>query len=68
VEIIHVSTPLELCESRDAKGMYARARAGDIKEFTGVSAPYHVPEGAASICADRDVESTVRDVVDRFFK
>ncbi len=41
---IHVQCPLEVCESRDVKGMYRRARAGEIKEFTGVSAPYEVPE------------------------
>jgi sulfate adenylyltransferase len=41
---IHVSTPLEVCEARDRKGLYARARAGVIKEFTGISDPYEVPE------------------------
>lgn len=41
---IHVSTPIETCESRDRKGLYARARAGLIPEFTGVSDPYEIPE------------------------
>jgi sulfate adenylyltransferase len=41
---IHVSTPLEVCESRDRKGLYAKARKGIIPEFTGVSDPYEVPE------------------------
>jgi len=41
---IHVSTPLEVCEARDRKGLYARARAGIIKEFTGISDPYEAPE------------------------
>jgi sulfate adenylyltransferase len=41
---IHVATPLEVCESRDRKGLYAKARAGTIKEFTGISDPYEVPE------------------------
>lgn len=41
---MHVSTPLEICEGRDRKGLYAKARAGIIKEFTGVSDPYEVPE------------------------
>ncbi len=41
---IHVATPLEICESRDRKGLYAKARKGLIPEFTGVSAPYEVPE------------------------
>jgi sulfate adenylyltransferase len=41
---IHVSTPIEVCEGRDRKGLYAKARAGLIPEFTGVSDPYEVPE------------------------
>ena len=44
--LIHVSTPLEVCEARDRKGLYAKARAGIIKEFTGISDPYEVPEDA----------------------
>ncbi len=42
----HVSTPLEVCEERDRKGMYAMARAGKIKGFTGIDDPYEVPENA----------------------
>lgn len=41
---VFVSTPLAVCEQRDVKGLYARARRGDIKDFTGVSAPFEVPE------------------------
>ena len=41
---IHVSTPIAECERRDRKGMYAKARAGLIKEFTGVNDPYELPE------------------------
>jgi sulfate adenylyltransferase len=41
---IHVATPIETCESRDRKGLYATARAGLIPEFTGVSDPYEIPE------------------------
>lgn len=44
---IHVSTPLDVCESRDPKGCYVRARRGDLAEFTGVSAPYEAPEAPA---------------------
>lgn len=40
---VYVDTPLEVCEQRDPKGLYARARAGEIPEFTGVSAPYEPP-------------------------
>ena len=41
---IHVATPLEVCEARDRKGLYAKARQGLIPEFTGISDPYEVPE------------------------
>ncbi len=41
---VHVSTPIEICEKRDRKGMYAKARAGLIKGFTGVDDPYETPE------------------------
>jgi len=40
---VHVDCPLEECERRDVKGMYARARAGNLTEFTGVNSPYEVP-------------------------
>jgi len=40
---VHVSTPVEICEKRDRKGMYAKARAGLIKGFTGVDDPYEIP-------------------------
>ena len=43
---IHVATPLEIAESRDVKGLYARARAGEIKNFTGIDSPYEAPESA----------------------
>ncbi len=41
---VHVSTPIEECERRDPKGLYARARAGEIADFTGITAPYEAPE------------------------
>ena len=43
---VYVSTPLEECEKRDVKGLYAKAREGRIKEFTGISAPFEVPKDA----------------------
>jgi bifunctional enzyme CysN/CysC len=43
---IYINAPLHVCEARDAKGLYRRARAGEIKEFTGVSAPYEPPLAA----------------------
>ena len=44
--LVHVSTPLEVCEARDRKGLYAKARAGVIGSFTGISDPYEVPTDA----------------------
>ena len=44
--LIHVSTPLEVCEERDRKGLYAKARAGLIPDFTGISSPYEIPADA----------------------
>jgi adenylylsulfate kinase len=41
---IYVSTPLEVCESRDPKGLYLKAREGLVTEFTGISSPYEAPE------------------------
>lgn len=44
--LVHVSTPLEVCERRDPKGLYAKARAGSIPSFTGISDPYEPPADA----------------------
>ena len=44
--LVHVATPIEVCEARDRKGLYAKARAGIIKEFTGISDPYEEPTDA----------------------
>jgi len=41
---VHVATSLDVCERRDAKGLYGRARAGQIKDFTGIDSPYEVPD------------------------
>ncbi|MEM6795035.1 MAG: bifunctional sulfate adenylyltransferase/adenylylsulfate kinase [Acidobacteriota bacterium] len=44
--LVHVATPLEICEERDVKGLYAKARSGEIPAFTGISDPYEMPEDA----------------------
>jgi sulfate adenylyltransferase len=44
--LVHVDTPIEVCEARDVKGLYARARAGEIRGFTGVDDPYETPEAS----------------------
>ena len=41
---VFVDTPLEICEQRDVKGLYAKARAGQLPNFTGISSPYEIPE------------------------
>lgn len=51
---IYVNTPIEECERRDVKGLYAKARKGEIKDFTGVSAPFEAPE-----CPDLLLDTSV---------
>jgi adenylylsulfate kinase len=41
---VYVNTPIEVCEQRDTKGLYAKARKGEIKDFTGISAPFETPK------------------------
>jgi len=47
--LIHVATPVEVCEERDRKGLYAKARAGLIGQFTGISDPYEEPTDAVAV-------------------
>ncbi|GGU44491.1 hypothetical protein GCM10007979_49460 [Nocardioides albus] len=63
--LVHVATPLEECERRDRKGLYAKARAGEIPEFTGISSPYEEPADA-DVRVDttgRSIEEALEDVV-----
>lgn len=62
---VYIKAPLELCERRDPKGLYARARSGELREFTGISAPYESPETPDLIVdtAAHDVATCVRQVV-----
>jgi sulfate adenylyltransferase len=53
--LIHVATPIDVCEERDRKGLYAKARAGILKEFTGVSDPYEKPADADLVINTTDV-------------
>lgn len=46
---VHVNTPLAVCETRDPKGLYQKARRGEIKEFTGISSPYEVPDNPEAV-------------------
>ena len=61
-----VSTPLEICEQRDPKGLYVKAREGSIKHFTGVSSPYEAPE-AAEIVIDSS-KLSVAECVDKVIR
>ena len=64
--LVHVATTLEECERRDRKGLYAKARAGEIPEFTGISSPYEEPEDA-DVRVDttgRTIEDALGDVLD----
>ena len=55
---VFVECPLEVCEERDPKGLYKKARAGEIKEFTGISAPYEPPHNAEVIVNTADLSIT----------
>ena len=62
---VYVSTPLEECERRDVKGLYARARRGEVKDFTGISAPFEVPAHPALTIdtTQQPLERSVEQVV-----
>ena len=63
--LVHVATPVEVCEQRDRKGLYAKARAGIIKEFTGISDPYEEPDDADVVLdtTDSSPEECVQAVI-----
>jgi sulfate adenylyltransferase len=63
--LVHIATPLEVCETRDRKGLYAKARAGIIKEFTGISDPYEEPEDAEVVIDTSDIspESSAQRII-----
>jgi sulfate adenylyltransferase len=63
--LIHVATPLDVCERRDPKGLYARARSGELQQFTGVSDPYEPPDDAELVLdtAQMDVEAAAQEVL-----
>ena len=59
---VYIATPLEECERRDVKGLYARARRGEVKDFTGISAPFEAPEHP-DLCLDTS-RMTLREEVE----
>ena len=60
---VFVNTPLEICEARDVKGLYAKARKGEITNMTGISAPYEVPKSAEiEIGAEGSIETSANKI------
>ncbi|MCP4807161.1 MAG: adenylyl-sulfate kinase [Proteobacteria bacterium] len=62
---VFVDTPIEVCEARDPKGLYAKARAGEIANFTGISAPYEAPLAAEIVLktAEHDIDACAEQVI-----
>ena len=63
--LYHIATPIEVCEKRDVKGHYAKARSGELKEFTGVSNPFEEPNSA--IYSIDTAEISIEESVDLMF-
>ncbi|MEW8245725.1 MAG: adenylyl-sulfate kinase, partial [Candidatus Thiodiazotropha endolucinida] len=63
---VYVSCPLEVCESRDVKGLYKKARSGEIPNFTGITAPYDVPNKPEIVIEtqDRTVQECVHELIE----
>ncbi len=63
--LVHFATPLEICESRDRKGLYAKARAGLVQQFTGISDPYEVPKDADLVVdtSERTAEEIAHEIL-----
>ena len=68
---VYIATPLEECERRDVKGLYARARRGEVKEFTGISAPFEAPANpdlsldTSQMTLKEEVEAVVQLITNR---
>lgn len=62
--LVYVDTPLAICEERDVKGLYRKARSGEIKNFTGIDSPYEVPENydLRVTTTDRDQRSVAESI------
>lgn len=63
--LVHMATPLEICEQRDRKGLYAKARAGIVKEFTGISDPYEAPNDAEVVIdtGELSAEESAQEII-----
>ena len=62
---VFINTPIEVCEARDVKGLYQKARAGEIKDFTGISAPFEDPKEAQIVVktANKTVEDSAEEII-----
>jgi adenylylsulfate kinase len=62
---VFIDTPLEVCESRDPKGLYKKARAGEIPDFTGISSPYEAPKNAEITVKTntKDIETCADEII-----
>jgi adenylylsulfate kinase len=67
---VFADAPLDVCEQRDVKGLYAKARAGEIKGFTGIDDPYEAPDYAEVIChTDKEsVEESTKKVIEKLIE
>src|SRR5919112_5380674 len=67
---VYAEASLEVCEERDTKGLYAKARAGEIKGFTGIDDPYEAPENAEVVCNTEaeSVEESAQKVIDKLIE
>ena len=67
---IYINTPLEICEQRDVKGLYKKARSGEIINFTGIDSPYEAPENpyleikTAGLTVDESVELVLKNIIE----
>ncbi len=63
---VYVDTPIEVCEARDVKGLYARARAGEIPDFSGISAPYEAPVSPEiRVDTSAPLDACVAEIIDQ---
>jgi bifunctional enzyme CysN/CysC len=62
---VFIDCPIEVCAQRDPKGLYAKAKRGEIKNFTGLDSPYEAPENAEFHIknADKDIDEVVSEIV-----
>jgi adenylylsulfate kinase len=67
---VFADAPLEVCEERDVKGLYAKARAGEIKGFTGIDDPYEAPDNAEVVIktGEQSVEESAQQVIDKLIE